>query len=163
MREYGLVDSVFIRENTSQWKPKFSPILCSVRFLFFYCIKDHYLPQQLEQDENDVVPTSGSKQAHTIDNINKGSIKTQDDMPVFDDTVVSSSSKFKETHQLKLPENSFQITSKFVNITAVTRYNLFLIDFYVIVLWVFKKCLSVLNSFLNWSFSKTLANSELVS
>ena len=94
--------------------------------------------QQLEQDENDVVPTSGSKQAHTIDNTNKGSIKTQDDMPVFDDTVVSSSSKFKETHQLKLPENSFQITSKFVNITAVTRYNLFLIDFYVIVLWFLK-------------------------
>ena len=112
--------------------------------------KGQYLPQQLEQGDNDVFLTSGSKQTHTIVNTSKVDTKTQDDVPVFDKTI-SSSFKFKETHQLKLPENSFQITSKFVNITAVTRYNqyLFLIDLFII-LWVFKTLyLSILNNIYN--------------
>ena len=92
----------------------------------------------MEQDANDVFLTSDSKQMHTIDNTSKGETKTQDDMLVFDDAVASSSSKLKETHKLKLPENSFQTTSKFVNITAVTRYNqcLFLIYFYFYFIYV---------------------------
>ena len=105
------------------------------------------MPQQLEQDDNDVFLTPGSKQTHTIVNTSKVDTKTQDDVPVFDKTITSSF-KFKETNQLKLPENSFQITSKFVNITAVTRYNryLFLIDLFII-LWVFKTLyLSILNN-----------------
>ena len=42
MREYGfslIVDFVLIRENTSQWTPVFSHILCSVNICLSFSLK----------------------------------------------------------------------------------------------------------------------------